>query len=336
MSRYRHEYTDLLTARRRIALPRPVRSLMWMILVFLTIVINALIFVPWIQTAEGMGTITAFHPDGQLQEIHALVPGRIKRWYVHDGSPVRKGDVLVEIMDNDPRLIERLEAERDAVSAAFEASRIAIETAEIDYHRKDELFREGLSSRRDFEQAKIKFKSWKAKVAEAASKLASAETKLSRQHTQLVRAPQDGIVVNTLAGDSSTLVKEGDVITTFVPTNNKIAVELYVNGLDLPLIQPGREVRLQFEGWPIIQFSGWPSVAIGTFTGVVSVVDPSISPNGKFRILVTEKKGHQWPDRHYLRFGAQAHGWVLMNEVSLGYELWRQMNGFPPQNTVVK
>jgi hypothetical protein len=87
---------------------------------------------------------------------------------------------------------------------------------------------------------------------------------------------------------------------------------------------------LQFEGWPIIQFSGWPSIAVGTFGGIISSVDSSISENGKFRVIVKKDKDEKWPDERFLRHGAKAQGWILLNNVSLGYEFWRQLNSFPP------
>lgn len=326
-------YRSLLTAQESVRLPHPVRLISRLLKGGLLLGV-LLLLLPWVQTAPGNGTVTAFHPSGQLQNIDALVKGRIKQWHVRDGSLVKAGDPIAEIEDNDPMLIDRLRAERDAALKAYEAAKIAAETAQIDVTRKEELFAEGLVSRREAEQAKIEYKSWLAKEAEAASKLAGAETRLSRQHTQLVTAPTDGLVVRTSAGDSATLVQEGDVLATFVPQDSLLAVELYVNGLDMPLIQAGAQVRLQFEGWPVVQFSGWPSVAIGTFSGRVSVVDPSISPNGRFRIVVTENPGERWPDRQYLRLGARAKGWVLLNTVSVGYEFWRQLNQFPPERTI--
>ncbi|MBY0408206.1 MAG: HlyD family efflux transporter periplasmic adaptor subunit, partial [Rickettsiales bacterium] len=296
----------------------------------------ALVFIPWVQTAYGTGAITALDPGGQLQSIHALVKGRIKQWYVRDGSLVKHGDPILEIIDNDPLLLERLEAEAEAARKGREAAHAAAQTSILDLRRKEELFAQGLVSRRDMEQAKIEYSSWQAKEAESVAKLTLVETKLSRQQTQMVLAPKDGLIVRTAAGDLATMVKEGDVLATFVPTDSKRAVELYVSGLDMPLIHQGREVRLQFEGWPVVQFSGWPSAAIGTFAGEVMVIAPSVSPNGKFRILVTEPEGQPWPDTRYLRFGARANGWVLLDTVPLGYELWRQMNGFPPENADLK
>ena len=95
--------------------------------------------------------------------------------------------------------------------------------------------------------------------------------------------------------------------------------------------QGKEKVRLQFEGWPAVQFVGWPSVAVGTFGGTVAFVDQTDNGKGKFRIVVVpDEDDDPWPEHRYLRQGVRANGWVLLNEVSLGFELWRQFNGFPP------
>lgn len=317
---------------RSIRVTAPLRLMVRITQVFLLLLVLGLSFVPWVQTAFGTGSVTALDPGGQQQSIHALVKGRIKQWFVRDGSLVRQGDPILEIVDNDPLLLERLEAEAESARKALEAIRAGAQTAKLDLTRKQELYESGIASRREMEQAKIDYMERQAKEAEAIASVAVAETKLSRQHTQLVRAPKDGLIARTASGDLATLVKEGDVLATFIPSDSRRAVELYVSGMDMPLVYPGRKVRLQFEGWPMVQFSGWPSTAIGTFAGEVQVVAPAVSPNGKFRLLITEPEGEPWPDNRYLRMGAKANGWVLLDTVPLGYELWRQMNGFPPEN----
>ena len=98
--------------------------------------------------------------------------------------------------------------------------------------------------------------------------------------------------------------------------------------MDVPLISKGREVRLEFEGWPALQFSGWPSVAVGTFGGSVTVIDFVDSKNGEYRLLVTPKEGEEWPEQ--LRVGSGVFGWVMLENVPVWYELWRQLNAFPP------
>jgi hypothetical protein len=81
-----------------------------------------------------------------------------------------------------------------------------------------------------------------------------------------------------------------------------------------------------------VQFSGWPSVARGIFDGVVRTVDDAASPNGRYRLLVVEAPDRPaWPGEPAVRLGARVRGWVLMEEVSVGFELWRQLNNFPLQ-----
>lgn len=289
-----------------------------------------LIFTPWQQTSQGTGRVLALDPNDRLQNINSFVSGRVDKWYVQDGSKVKEGDLIVEIVDNDPEFLERLTAERDAVLMKYNAVKEASDIALLDYRRQEALFKEGLSARTKFEKASIEYKKLLSQEASAAASLAKAEVKLSRQKTQSVFAPRDGTILRVLHGTGSVSVKEGDVLATFVPETVKQAAEIYIDGNDLPLVYPGRKVRLQFEGWPAVQFSGWPSVAIGTFGGKVTVIDPSVSINGKFRILVVADEDEEpWPKEQFLKQGSRVYGWVLLNTVKLGYEFWRQLNGFP-------
>lgn len=330
-----HPARLILTAQQRIRMPRPMRVLMRLVIAALVISVVLLSTVPWVQTAHGTGRITALHPDSQLQQIHALVAGRIGHWHVRDGAPVKKGDPIVDLMDNDPDRLLRLETERDAARSQLDAARIARATARRNLDRQKRLQAQGLSSRKEYEQALITYKTWRSTEAGALQALTTAESRLSQQFTQRVTAPKDGRIVRTYAGASATFVKPGQVLADFMPADTVPAVELYVRGVDMPLVRPGQKVRLQFEGWPIVQFSGWPSRAVGTFGGIVSVVDPAVAPDGRLRLLVTEPADEPWPDDAYLAFGARAQGWVLLSTVTLGYEIWRQLNSFPPLNPAV-
>jgi len=126
------------------------------------------------------------------------------------------------------------------------------------------------------------------------------------------------------------LVSPGTVLAVVAPERVERAVELYVDGRDVALIRISQPVRLEFEGWPAIQFSGWPSVAQGLFDGRVRGLDPTASPTGQFRVLVEPMPGKPaWPDRRFTRLGAKVRGWIQMETVSVGYEMWRQLNDFP-------
>jgi len=170
-----------------------------------------------------------------------------------------------------------------------------------------------------------------AEIASATAELARMEVRLARQLTQSVKAPRAGTVLRVVAKQGGEMVKSGEVLAVIVPDTDDAAVELWVDGNDVNLVTPGRNVRLQFEGWPAIQFSGWPSAAVGTYGGKVAFVDATDDGSGKFRVVVTPDGAEPWPGKQYLRQGTRTNGWILLDRVSLGYELWRQFNGFPPQ-----
>ncbi|MEO6953242.1 MAG: HlyD family efflux transporter periplasmic adaptor subunit [Polyangia bacterium] len=188
----------------------------------------------------------------------------------------------------------------------------------------------GTDGNASLEDARATKASAQSEIASATAELARIEVKLSRQSTQAVKAPRDGTIMRLLASNDAELLKAGAPLALFVPDTEQRAVELWIDGNDVPLVAAGRQVRLQFEGWPAVQFAGWPSVAVGTFGGVVRLVDSHDDGKGKFRVLVTPSDGETWPSGVFLRQGTRAHGWILLNRVRLGYELWRQFNGFPP------
>jgi len=171
--------------------------------------------------------------------------------------------------------------------------------------------------------------SYEGEVAATRNKIANVAV---RRDLYVVRAPQTGYIVRALKAGIGETIKEGESIATLQPEAPLLAAEVYVRAMDVPLIQPGRTVRLQFDGFPAIQFSGWPSAAVGTFGGVVTVIDVVSSPGGKYRLLVRPTQpqpGDQpWPKQ--LRLGSGVQGWVILDSVPVWYEIWRQLNGFPP------
>ncbi|MCG8649541.1 MAG: HlyD family efflux transporter periplasmic adaptor subunit [Pirellulales bacterium] len=168
-------------------------------------------------------------------------------------------------------------------------------------------------------------------LTKAQKDVLDAETKVARQRSQEILAPFDGFITRIMANQSSQVLRESDPICVIVPDTADRAVQVWLDGNDAPLVEPGRHVRLQFEGWPAVQFAGWPSVAVGTFGGKVISVDATDDGAGKFRVLVLpDTTDHRWPNERFLRQGVRANGWVLLDQVPLWYEIWRNMNGFPP------
>jgi multidrug resistance efflux pump len=296
------------------------------------IVISALImvFVPWVQTANGDGQVVALNPDDRAADVAALVSGRISQWYVQDGERVTAGQPLARVIDLDPDYLARLGAERAQIEAEIAAVTQSQSVAGIDVGRAQQLWREGLLARRDLELAQIKVADSGAKLAESRAKLQRIDVQLARQSTQVVRAPRDGRIQNLNAALSGGIVSPGTVLASVAPETADRAVALYIDGRDIALVRVGQPVRLEFEGWPAIQFSGWPSIAQGIFDGRVRALDPTSTNSGLFRVLIEPMPGKRaWPDLRFTKLGAKVRGWIQMETVSVGYELWRQLNDFP-------
>lgn len=378
---------------------------------------------PWTQTVSGEGKVIAYSPVERETPIRAPMDGRIADWYVNEGEWVEAGQLLAELRDNDPNLLERLGQARDAALAQGRAMQSAVrvareqvealnqardaalanatqqvriaedrrdskrqdliaararrDTAAMNLARQERLNRDSLSSDRELELARLAADTANADLASAEASLraseravrasgsrvveirqknqariekargelakleaegnkvtasvASAETKLSRQERMFIHAPRAGRILSIVARAGSDFVKSGQSLAVLVPDTDERAVEIWVDGNDAPLIGAGRHVRLQFEGWPAVQFVGWPSVAVGTFGGQVAFVDAAASKDGRFRVVVVpEEGGDSWPSSQYLRQGVRVRGWVLLNQVTVAFELWRQLNGFPP------
>ena len=177
-------------------------------------------------------------------------------------------------------------------------------------------------------------------IASAKGEVASTDVDVAKNTNQLANytirgsqrwliAPQNGQVIKAKRAGINEIVKDGDMIVEIVPNEIDYAAELFINPMDLVLLQKEQKVRLVFDGFPAIVFSGWPSSSYGTFEGKIIAVETNRGENGKFRILIVpDGKEKKWPPS--LKIGTGANGFALLNNVSIWYELWRQINGFPP------
>ena len=326
-------YFNHISTLEGLRVPRADRVITFLLLLLLIISVAILRLTPWVQTAYGDGTVSTVNPGQRTQAISALVPGQIETWHVREGDRVREGDPIVTLRDTDQDLIDRLQAQINAIELQQAANETALRTAENDLVRRQSLFEQGLASQRDVEQVQIRIEDLKATAAATTAELNQVRVSLARQSIQTKVAPSDGTILRLMSAGESTYVNAGEVLASFIPDGVERSVALIVSGLDAPLVYPGRRVRLQFDGWPMFQFSGWPAAALGTFPGIVEFVEPIADASGRFRVWVKEDVSEGgWPEERYVRLGSRVRGWVLLEEVRLGYELWRQLNGFPPVN----
>ncbi len=150
-----------------------------------------------------------------------------------------------------------------------------------------------------------------------------------RNDMYYITAPQNGYINKALKAGLGETFKEGEKLVGIMPSDYDVAIETYVNPIDLPLVHIGETFRIQFDGWPAIVFSGWPNISYGTYGAKVVAIENFISPNGKFRILLSpDKDDHEWPKAIRVGSGAKTIG--LLEDVPIWFELWRKLNGFPP------
>ncbi|RYY49326.1 MAG: HlyD family efflux transporter periplasmic adaptor subunit [Chitinophagaceae bacterium] len=172
-----------------------------------------------------------------------------------------------------------------------------------------------------------------SEITNGSGEVAKLENQVSnysiRNGLYTITAPQSGQITMAKKAGLGEVVKEGEMVVQIVPDKVEYAVEIFVRPVDLPLIKKGQRVRFMFDGFPAIVFSGWPEGSFGTFGGIVTAVETAVSPNGKFRVLVSPDPREQpWPAQ--LSIGSGAVGMALLNDVPVWYELWRTINGFPP------
>ncbi len=262
-------------------------------------------------------------------------------------------------------LEDGLRNKRDQAKAKLEAERVRFNNFKNQYERNQKLFEAGnipltkfqdieykyQSSEADFVNAEIEIERVQAEYLDKINKaesdlnntlaeqfdtqadIAKMRNELSnmeiRAQQYFILAPQAGFVVKATQAGIGETIKEGDPVCTIMPQSTDVAVEMHVKAMDVPLISKGRHVRIEFDGFPALQFSGWPSISVGTFGGTVEVIDYVNTKPGEFRILVIpDPKDTKWPKQ--IRVGSGIKGWVMLDDVKVWYELWRQLNGFPP------
>lgn len=236
---------------------------------------------------------------------------------------------LISRTDLEKRLQTWQKAEASFTSAAntLNISRRALTNAVLNQSTLASEFADKLAKVESERQAALSGEAEaRGEVAKLRNQLANYE---ARTAFHVIRAPQSGRIAQALRSGVGETVKEGSDVLTIVPDDGDLAVEMYVSPMDLPLLHVGNEVRFLFDGWPSIVFAGWPEATYGTFPGEVVAIDQVISENGMYRVVVAPHSDTEpWPEA--LRAGGGARGIALLHRVPVWYEVWRQLNGFPP------
>lgn len=259
------------------------------------------------------GMITKVNQSKAKLEAESVRFNNFKNQYERSKKLFEAGNItLTKFQD--------IEYKYQGSEADFVSAKIEIERVQAEYLDK-------------INKAESEWNNTLADIADTQADLFKQRNELSnmeiRSQQYFILAPQAGYVVKATQAGIGETIKEGDAVCTIMPQSLDVAVEMHVRAMDVPLISKGRRVRIEFDGFPALQFSGWPSISVGTFGGTVEVIDYVNTKPGEFRILVIpDAKDSPWPKQ--VRMGSGIKGWVMLDDVSVWYELWRQLNGFPP------
>uniref|UniRef100_UPI004047EBBB HlyD family secretion protein n=1 Tax=Algoriphagus sp. TaxID=1872435 RepID=UPI004047EBBB len=281
-----------------------------------------------LQQAQNYLTIASLKVQSDSMElVQAKVNFDIGKYQLERAEQLFKEGLISVVSLEGRRLkFQEVQAKLIGTENKFLSSKNEFITARIDLGAIDNEFKDKVA------KAKSEMFTAMSSQFDAEATVAKLENQYSnyaqRSEYRYILAPQNGFIAKAIQVGIGETVKEGAEIVNIVPANAELAVEMFVQPVDLPLIKPGNKVRFIFDGWPAIVFSGWPQLSNGTFGGVVIAIDQFAGPTNQYRVLVTEDPEEEgWPD--LLRMGSGADGIALFNDVPVWYELWRQLNGFP-------
>ena len=231
--------------------------------------------------------------------------------------------------DIEEKQLKLRETESKFVSAAnrYENAKNEVLIASTEIERLAATYREKISKIQS-EKATAKSSQYEAEGSVAKFKNTLANY-TKREALKYVTAPQKGYINKAIKGGLGETFKAGDRLVSIMPFDYQIAVETFIRPIDMPLIKVGETARVEFDGWPAIVFSGWPNASYGTYGARVVAIENYISSNNLYRVLLApDPEDNPWPEK--VRIGSGARTIALLNEVPVWYELWRQLNGFPP------
>ncbi|MDJ0645567.1 MAG: HlyD family efflux transporter periplasmic adaptor subunit [Flavobacteriaceae bacterium] len=247
----------------------------------------------------------------------------------YDRTTTLQAEGLKAVKDVEEKRLKLQETQAKLVSQQnkYLASKNGVINAEIELSRITTEFADKISkAQSEMFTAQSGQYSTQAEVTKLENSYANYK---KRNDLLFITAPQDGYVNKAIKAGIGETFKEGEQLVGIMPANYELAVETFVEPIDLPLIHIGESVRVQFDGWPAIIFSGWPNVSYGTYGAKVVAIENFISDNGKYRVLLApDEDDYEWPVA--VRVGSGARTIALLDDVPIWFELWRQLNGFPP------
>lgn len=212
----------------------------------------------WPSTLSVVGTMAAVHGV----TVSADLPGTVDQINFESGRAVQQGDILVELDTRQER----------AQLAAMEATR---DLNKINYDRYQQLNKEGVISRMDYDKAVADQKQAEANVAEIRSSI----------DRKTIRAPFSGVLGIRQVNLGQYLAAGGPIVA--LQSVNPIYVNFNVPQENVGRVHVGENVKLTADNLPGTTFTG-------RVNALDSVVDPS-TRNIQVQATVANPQGRLHP-----------------------------------------
>ena len=206
----------------------------------ITVQVEKVQYRPLTQVVTATGKI---QPEVQVK-ITPEVSGEIVALPVKEGDRVKKGDLLMKIKP------DFYMAQRDQAAAGLLQTKASLSKSEPEFRRVESLFKKGLASESEFDQARAQYEANKAAYAQATASLNQAQESLRKT---TIFAPMNGTVsqLNSELGERvlGTVQFQGtDVMTIADLSRMESRVDVSEN--DVVLVSLGDTARIEVDAFP--------------------------------------------------------------------------------------
>jgi len=243
--------------------------------------------------------------------VGTQVSGTIKNIHADFNSPVKKGELIVEI---DPAAFEAQAEQARAnlltARANLEKSVVALTDTERTMNRSKELFSKDFVARSELDTAETNYATAKAQVSASKAQVAQAEAALKAAETNLrytrILSPVDGVVVSRSVDVGQTVAASFQTPTLFTIAQDltKMQINTNVDEADIGRIKNSQDVEFTVDAYPETLFKGSvfqiriaPIIVqnVVTYDVVIRVDNPELKlkpgMTANVSILVAGKKG---------------------------------------------
>jgi HlyD family secretion protein len=219
-------------------------------------------------------------------DIGAQVSGKITKLNADYNSPVKAGDVVAELDQEQLKMkIQQNEASYQTRVAGLEQAKVTLQTSSKAYDRAKALFAKNLLSAEEMDTAEATYLNAKSSLVSAQASLSQAKSSLDQSKVDLsyaiIRSPVDGVVITRKVSMGQTLQSGFNVPVLFqVATDlTKMQVECDVDESDIGKVKEGQKVRFTVEAYPNEAFNGFVKQVRVSPTTVQNVVTYSTIVN---------------------------------------------------------